>query len=171
MKARCWKELATLAPKKLEKACQKHQININIVTGPGYLEYERLQEITKNDNYTILNNSPGVISSIMEKCEIAITSNGRTVYELAHMNIPSIAIPQHDREGTHEFASLNRGFVVLDKNSPESEEITHDILDAFQELVTNHSYRSELYTKMKQYRFDENRKKVIDLILDKSIQS
>ena len=151
----------------IKEFCKQHQIKISIVTGPGYLEYEKLEELTKNDENTVLKNSPGIISKIMEKCEIAITSNGRTVYELAHMNIPSIAIPQHDREGTHEFASSDRGFVVLKKNSPQSEEITSDILLAFQKLVENHSHRNDLYSKMRQYKFDKNRKKVVNLILNK----
>ena len=60
-----------------------------------------------------LTKSTGVISSIMEQCQLAIVSNGRTVYELAHMNIPSITIAHHIREETHKFASKENGFLPL----------------------------------------------------------
>ena len=151
----------------IKDACILHDIKINIVTGPGYLEFDHLKKLTQKDKNVILSNTPGVISSIMEKCDIAITSNGRTVYELAHMNIPSIAIPQHDREGTHEFASSKTGFIVLNKNDPQSDEISRDISNAFQSLITDDDLRKKLFLRMKNYKFDDNRKKVIDLIIDK----
>ena len=40
----------------------------------------------------------------MEQSQLAIVSNGRTLYELAHMNIPAIVLSQHKRESTHSFA-------------------------------------------------------------------
>jgi len=44
---------------------------------------------------------------------VAISSNGRTVYELADMNIPSIIVSHHEREASHSFASLDKGFINL----------------------------------------------------------
>jgi len=150
----------------INQFCEKHKIKVHIVTGPGYQEFEYLKELVQNDDHVILTKATGVISSIMEQCQIAITSNGRTVYELAHMNIPSIAIPQHDREGTHEFASEDTGFIVLKENKPASDEIKLDILESFALLVTNNSYRKDLFSKMQKFKFDENRKKVINIIMN-----
>ena len=144
----------------IKDACVLHDIKINIVTGPGYLKFDHLKKLTQKNKNVILSNTPGVISSIMEKCDIAITSNGRTVYELAHMNIPSIAIPQHDREGTHEFASSKTGFIVLNKNDPQSDKISRDISNAFQLLITDDNLRKKLFLRMKNYKFDDNRKKL-----------
>ncbi len=149
----------------IKELCKTHHIKINIVTGPGYEHYKNLQEITRDNDLVVLTNATGVISSIMEKCEIAITSNGRTVYELTHMNIPTIAIPQNEREGTHEFASYQTGFIVLNKNKPDSDKIINDIFDAFQQLVIDHSQRNKLFSNMQNHKFDINRKKVKELIL------
>ena len=74
------------------------------------------------------------------------------------MNIPSIAIPQHDREGTHEFASSKTGFIVLNKNDPQSDKISRDISNAFQLLITDDNLRKKLFLRMKNYKFDDNRK-------------
>ena len=61
------------------------------------------------------------MSRIMERTPIAIASNGRIVYELAHMNIPGIIVPVNEREKTHAFANKKNGFFPLrgfNKNTP-----------------------------------------------------
>ena len=49
----------------------------------------------------------------MSRCDIAITSRGRTCYELAMMGIPAIAMAQNRREETHGFANHENGFNYL----------------------------------------------------------
>ena len=72
-------------------------MKIFIVTGPGYSGYETFRREVVGDSDVDLTHATGVISRIMEKVQLAITSNGRTVYELAHLSIPAIVIPQHER--------------------------------------------------------------------------
>ena len=60
-----------------------------------------------------LTHSTNVISKYMLKSDIAICSNGRTVHELAHLNIPSIVISQHNRELTHNFSNPKNGVFQL----------------------------------------------------------
>ena len=50
----------------------------------------------------------------MMESDIAICSNGRTE-ELAHLNVPSIVISQHDRELTHNFSKKHNGIESLGK--------------------------------------------------------
>lgn len=45
--------------------------------------------------------------------DLAICSAGRTVYELAHMHIPSIVLAQHEREARHTFARADHGFAYM----------------------------------------------------------
>lgn len=146
--------------------CIKNQIRINIVTGPGYRKYQNLKALIRDYEHVFLSHATGIISSIMENSDLAICSNGRTVYELAHMNIPTIAIPQHEREGTHEFASKKTGFIVLNNSEPGSIAMQSDIYNAFELLFRDNQYRKQLFDNMSNYNFSENRNKIRDLIVE-----
>ena len=105
----------------------------------------------------------GVISKIMEKSQLAISSNGRTVYELADMNIPSIIISHHERESTHSFSTLEKGFInlgIIDEN------IHLKIKEKFEKLIDDNDYRELLFMNIKKYSFRENKQKVVDKILE-----
>lgn len=142
--------------------CRLRNIHIYVVTGPGYARYQELSEkINDFDNVT-LTHATGVISKIMEKVSIAITSNGRTVYEMAHMNIPAIVIPQHEREKTHSFACEQNGFIALE---PYQEKVTEkEVLKELTHLLDHTEYRKELYNKTLCHRFDENKQRVVNLL-------
>lgn len=53
---------------------------------------------------------------IMSKCDIGVTSRGRTGYELAILGIPTIAMAQNKREEKHGFVSHENGFNYLGLN-------------------------------------------------------
>ena len=53
---------------------------------------------------------------IMSKCDIGLTSRGRTGYELAVLGIPSIAMAQNKREEKHGFVCHENGFNYLGLN-------------------------------------------------------
>lgn len=147
----------------IKDICLVNGIVIHIVTGAGYGNFTELKsQIESLDNVT-LTRETGVISSIMEKAQVAIVSNGRTVYELSHMNIPSIVISQHKREDTHNFASNDNGFIPL---GVYKKGYTEELLyDSFQKLVFDSKYRKELFEKTKKHNFSANKKRVINRIL------
>ena len=142
---------------------KKHNININIVCGGGYLHKEKLELFVNQISEIEINvyYATEVISKIMENTDIAICSNGRTVYELADMNIPSIVISHHNRENGHSFANLEKGFVNLGViNNKTSKKIK----DTFNKLVTDIDYRYLLYLNILKYSFRNNKTKIIKLI-------
>ena len=53
---------------------------------------------------------------LMSKCDIAVTSRGRTGYELAMLGIPSIVMAQNKREEKHGFMSNENGFDYIGLN-------------------------------------------------------
>ena len=145
--------------------CKKERIKIFIVTGPGYLYIKKLKRrIAAIDTILIeYTHATGVMSHIMEQVEIAITSNGRTVYELAHMNIPSIVLSHHERENAHLFATEMRGFIPLGVYSdPETEE---RLLTALTRLVKGNDYSKLLFNRLKSFKFDKNKEKVEKLLM------
>ena len=99
----------------------------------------------------------------MEKSEIALVSNGRTVYELAHMNIPAIVISQHDREDTHIFSCKENGFFpqgIYKKGDTEK-----NVLASIERLINDTDYRYILHKRMEHFRFDLNKDVVLKKIL------
>ena len=143
--------------------CREEGIYIHIVTGPGYEGYERLSAEVVAEEGVSLTHASGVISGIMEQAQLAITSNGGTVYEFAHMNIPSIVIAQHDREITHAFAAEENGFVSL--GLYKFGETAALVLSALERLVGDIEFRQELFRRMARFKFDGNKKRIVKKIL------
>lgn len=57
--------------------------------------------------------SIGNMPEVMSRCDMAVTSRGRTSYELAVMGIPTISVAQNNREQKHDFISEKNGFTYL----------------------------------------------------------
>ena len=87
-------------------------ITFNFITGIGY-DAERHGVVTdKKKNIFVYPNVPAV-TKYTGKADMAITSQGRTIYELAVLGIPSIVISQNKRETLHRFATMQHGFLNL----------------------------------------------------------
>ena len=91
----------------------------------------------------------------MEEVQVAISSNGRTVYELAHMNVPAIILPQHEREKTHRFARTNNGFYNLGLLDPG--EFSSVLKNALVRLVEDIQFRKDLFRGMEKFDFSRNK--------------
>ena len=148
--------------------CLAWKIQITIVTGPGYSRYSSLQKQVSSMRNASLTHATGVISKIMEQADLAITSNGRTVYEMAHMNIPAIVIPQHTREQTHSFACLENGFVALKPYTPGVTE--GETSRSLRKLLVDADYRRQLYKSTRRFSFSENKAHVIRLLEEQIAQ-
>jgi spore coat polysaccharide biosynthesis predicted glycosyltransferase SpsG/CMP-N-acetylneuraminic acid synthetase len=148
--------------KVLDRICAKRKIDIHIVTGSGYKEHQILENEIKGTSRIYLTQATGVISNIMEDCQLAIVSNGRTVYELAHMNIPSIVISQHEREEKHSFACEQNGFLNIGLFNEDS--YKELIEKNFLRLINDEDFRHQLFLKTMKYSFDSNKQKVLDSI-------
>ncbi len=142
---------------QIRELCRKKRIQIHIVTGPGYRGEEALRQLIEKSDRANMTHATGVISGIMAHADLAISSNGRTVYELAHMNVPGIVIDQHAREGTHHFACPENGFINLGLyNRGKTERAVFSVLSDLIEDVGKHG---ELYDKTTYHKFTkaENR--------------
>ncbi len=145
--------------------CQTKGIKIFVVTGSGYVHYETLQsEAEKFDkSFLEVTHATGVMSRIMEKTPIAIASNGRTVYELAHMNIPGIIVPVNEREKTHAFANKKNGFSPLNgfnKNTPS------EVLTTLIHLVEDVALRKKYFNRTLKFNFKNNKQNILNKIED-----
>lgn len=143
--------------------CRDKDIALHIVAGPGYAHSQALQEhlaglAASHVHFTAATN---VISQVMEGADLAICSAGRTVYELAHMRVPSIVLAHHAREAMHTFARPQNGFEYLGC----MEEFDGDALrNAFVRMM-DEAYRRELHLRMSRFDFTRNKARVVRRIV------
>lgn len=133
--------------------------NFKIVIGRAKQNIEKILTCNQYKNIEILydiKNMPEVMSS----CDIAITSRGRTGYELAILGIPTIAMAQNAREEKHGFVSHENGFEYIGLNPSDS------IIEANLDTYINMSKEERLSKQHELLRHDlrNGRKRVLNLI-------
>ena len=102
------------------------------------------------------------VSSYMSRMDLAVTSQGRTVYELASMGVPAIVLAQNDREAKHVFAGIQNGFINLGLGK-DTDAIT--IIKTIQWLAETPNVRREMRNIELAREFTRGRQRVTDLIL------
>jgi len=95
-------------------------IQFNFILGLGYSHKKEIKKIGDKmnaDGYKInIIEKTDNISKYVKDCDFAITSNGRTVFELAAMEIPMISIAVNQREKQHSFVRYSKSGYHI--NSP-----------------------------------------------------
>ena len=97
----------------------------------------------------------------MQQADIAFSSAGRTIYELALLGLPSVILAQNEREMTHFFADDKNGFVNLGLGIGVSKET---ILNTFIDLVSTKSKRVLMNKKMLDNNIRQGKTNVIEII-------
>lgn len=139
--------------------CSENNINISVVAGFGYVQYESL---AKFEEVEVYRNSMD-IAEHMRCADVIFTSAGRTTYEIAALAVPAIVLAQNKRETTHFFASADNGFLNLGLGVYVSHE---EILAAFKELVEDYPARKHIAHIMASADLVSGRQRVIRLIND-----
>lgn len=117
------------------------------------MEYNKVENI---DVYFDVKNMP----ELMSKCDVALTSRGRTAYELAILGIPPIVLSQNVREEVHGFVCDENGFLYLGTNP--SDHMIESTLDMY--ITMPKEDRQGLQKKLLQNDLKSGRKRVIRLI-------
>ncbi len=139
-------------------------IKIKVILGPGYAHKKDLDNFLENSNLDCR-----VLSEVkdmgkeMQNIDLAITSNGRTVYELAAMNIPTISISQNDRETMHLFSRYSKGVSYLGISC----NVDEDFLSyRIKELIENKEERYKMYKSLSNTNIRKGIKRVKDDIIN-----
>ena len=130
-----------------------------VVLGRAKQNVDRLMVYNKFENINVLfdvKNMP----KLMSECDIAITSRGRTGYELAMLGVPSIAMAQNSREEKHGFVSNENGFSYIGLNPPD------EVIETNLKMYINMSSenRSHYQRLLISHNLRNGRKRVMDLI-------
>ena len=101
----------------------------------------------------------------MSECDVAVSSRGRTCFELAALGIPSLSIAQHAREEEHRFVCEENGFSCLHAGASEME-----ISNALRTIVgLSQEERRLRQNKMLRHDLRNGRKNVSKLIYFQSL--
>ena len=103
---------------------------IIVVVGPGNNDWNEIQSLVKYlPNVDLFVDVKNMAELILE-ADFAITSGGRTCFELASMIVPSIVIYQNERETLHTFMNEDTGFKVLGLGREiDDDRIRNEIVD------------------------------------------
>lgn len=82
----------------------------DFILGPGY-HGDAPKEADRNGIH--FHSDIARMSDYMRNAQLAISSQGRTTFELASMGVPTIVLAQNEREQLHTFAQMDNGFINL----------------------------------------------------------
>lgn len=146
---------------RLSSPLQALNIQLNVICGPGYTAEDSLEPFDCFPNVKI-HYSVASMTEHMQQCDLAISSNGRTIYELCQMNIPTIVICHHEREMGHDFVDECQGLLKL---GLFSDAISDACAEKVFELIRDHQQRKRMATSLKSYCFNPNKERVVSEIL------
>jgi len=140
----------------------KHpNINFHFLIGFAYPNKDKI--VTDEDNRIFVHNDAKRVSAYMNKMDLAITSQGRTVYELASMGVPAIVLAQNEREAQHVFAGIQNGFINLGIGK-DQDSLT--IISTIRWLIQTPKVRQEMRKLQLAKDFSKGQERVIHLILN-----
>jgi len=152
--------------KSVEKLNLK-DIFIKVILGLGYNQKEELNNYVnalKKAGFMVnVKTNVKMMAKEMYNADIVITSNGRTIYEVASIGTPCISISQNEREVRHLFVHNSKGIMYLGMAYNVSED---DIASAIKGLIENYELRKEMNKKLLKFDLKKGMDRVLRLIFD-----
>ncbi|MCM1233358.1 MAG: hypothetical protein NC489_24845 [Ruminococcus flavefaciens] len=136
-------------------------VNFNFIVGIGYDAAGNGLRSIEEKNIFVYSDVQRV-TKYMKDADLAITSQGRAIFEFACMGIPAIVLSQNEREKTHSFASMEHGFINLGTENEIDSDLIENTLDW---LINTKAVRKNMYNLMLKYPLREGLRRVKDIIL------
>ncbi|MBR6328758.1 MAG: hypothetical protein IKR68_03830 [Lachnospiraceae bacterium] len=150
---------------KLYGICrQLHRVNpeveFHFITGFAYGRKDEV--VSLPDENIFVHHDVKRVSEYMGKADLAITSQGRTIYELASMGVPAVVMAQNPREAEHVFAGIQNGFINLGLGE-RVDDVT--VIKTVQWLMDTPNVRREMRQLQLSKEFAKGQERVLGLIL------
>lgn len=144
-----------------QKVANDHpEVEFHIITGFGY-KYKN--EVLSDQGHRIyVHNNVKCVSKYLAEADLALTSQGRTIYELACMGVPSIVLAQNSRELEHVFAGIANGFINLGIGREQEDETIRATIEW---MIRTPNVRREMHELLMEKDFKQGQDQVIRLIL------
>ena len=149
------------------KSSDRKNVELIVILGLGYSRRNKIKNLSKKMNNSgfnvkIIERSDN-LSQYFKDCDFAITSNGRTVFEIAAMKIPMIAIAVNKRERLHSFVRYSKSGFHVDIRSK------NDYLQIFKKIneMMNYQTRNKFVKNMYNVDLLNGIERVKDLIYQK----
>ena len=159
-------DLTSRALEALEKL-DLTTIAINVILGKGYRPKEKLyayvSQLQKKGFHIDVKENVRLMAKEMGEADIVLTSNGRTIYEVASVGTPCISISQNEREVRHLFVHNSHGPLSLGLAYTL---LTDDIASAIKRLIDDYPLRKEMNKKLLKFDLKGNLERVLNLILN-----
>jgi CMP-N-acetylneuraminic acid synthetase/spore coat polysaccharide biosynthesis predicted glycosyltransferase SpsG len=142
---------------------------ITVIVGQGYSTLSELEGVVTaaraaGKNVELFQDVK-MMSEHMASADIAFSSAGRTLYELAHMQVPTVVIAQNELEMKHTFAALENGFLHLGLTTEVADTA---IAAAFQSLCGSAQLRAAFRERMTKVDLLSGRNFVIKRLIETS---
>lgn len=135
-------------------------VNFHVITGFGYRYKNEVQ--TDEEHHIYIHNDVKRVSKYLAEADMAITSQGRTMYELACMGVPSIVLAQNAREMEHMFANISNGFISLGMGKQQDDKTIQSTIEW---LISTPYVRKQMHELLLEKDFTKGQERVIKLIL------
>lgn len=130
-----------------------------VVLGRAKQNVDTLMKYNSYENISVLHDVKNM-PELMSQCDLAMTSRGRTAYELAMLGIPSIVMAQNEREEKHGFVCNENGFAYIGLNP--ADEIIEGNLNIY--LNMGKESRQIFKDRLLSHDLRNGRKRVMNLI-------
>jgi len=136
-------------------------VSFHFITGFAYSKKDSIKSLP--DMNIFVHNDVKRVSLFMKEADLAITSQGRTIFELASMGVPAIVLAQNEREAEHVFAGIQNGFINLGVGNKADDKT---VIQTVRWLAETPNVRKEMRSAELTHEFRMGQKRVIDIILE-----
>ena len=138
-------------------------INKHIVIGASFNNIKSIEKYKDKNTYFIYNANADDMVNLMKKCDISIASGGQTLYELARVGVPTIAILLVDnaKDDTEGWDSVG---IVKNIGWYDDESLLSNLVIALKKLKTK-DVREDMKIKSKAYISPDGALRLVDTIL------
>lgn len=145
----------------LELAVQPEfrHIRFCVVIGRAKANAQELLTAAYPENIELVYDTQNM-AELMSQSDVAVTSRGRTGYELALMGVPFLSLAQNEREEKHTFLRDENGVIYLGREPRRA-----DVLCALRRLIdAPQEERRQLQARLLAHNLREGRQHVLQLI-------
>lgn len=149
------------------RALDHENIHYQFIVGMGYKYKDELEQRVKESKLNI-----SMISDVkrmtehMGKADVAISSQGRTMLELACMEVPTILLAQNEREQHHEFGYLQNGFINLGLGRNVD---SHTVSETLNWLINSPQVRKQMKEQMAKTDLKHGLNRVLNIITNQEL--